>query len=158
MSETYAPASGGPFVQGSHKVNPKEVMFRIREENPKATRKRRIRMFVDEARADPELADACFVSAAINADKAWEKLRSGRNAKKKAERKTKAATAAAAVTKNILDFAMPNGKALRECTFAEVGRWGKQFGRIAAAGRPDQIVGEVLSARRAKALMRAAAS
>lgn len=45
----------------------------------------------------------------------------------------------------LLDFVMPNGKQLRACTFEYCGEIGGWFGKIAEAGDPDQVVGDVLS-------------
>jgi hypothetical protein len=52
----------------------------------------------------------------------------------------------------ILDFTMPNGKQLRHCTFAEVAAAGERFAALAKLGKPDQIVGEVLTAKQAAKL------
>lgn len=45
----------------------------------------------------------------------------------------------------LMDVLLPNGKKLRDSTFracAEAGGW---FGKIAAMGKPDQIVGAILT-------------
>jgi hypothetical protein len=119
-----------------------------------------VRLFIDETRGDPELADVCFEYAAINAYSAWERLRAQpastrRARRRRTTRRSAATTVAAAVRQNILEFEMPNGKLMRDCTFKEVGKAGRAFARIAAAGRPNQIVGEVLSAQRAQTLISA---
>jgi hypothetical protein len=49
---------------------------------------------------------------------------------------------------------MPNGKMLRDCTFAEVGAYGEQFRKLASMGRPQQIIGDVLSEKQVRAIMK----
>jgi hypothetical protein len=59
----------------------------------------------------------------------------------------------AAVQTTFLDFVMPNDKPLRDCTFREVGRFGDKFKKLAALGKPNQIVGQVLSEKQASAVL-----
>lgn len=46
----------------------------------------------------------------------------------------------------LLDFMMPNGKKLRDCTFGYCAEIGGAIGKIGAQGRPSEIVGNVLTA------------
>lgn len=46
----------------------------------------------------------------------------------------------------LLDFAMPNGKRLRDCTFGYCAEIGGAIGKIGARGEPNEIVGKVLTA------------
>lgn len=39
-----------------------------------------------------------------------------------------------------LDFVMPNGKALGDCTFAEIGKIGGAWSKLATGGKPNQKV------------------
>lgn len=54
------------------------------------------------------------------------------------------ATARAVLT---LDFVMPNGKRLRDCTGAETERFGGIFSEIARHVKPTQVVGHHINAR-----------
>ncbi|XUM19751.1 hypothetical protein ACRAVF_18980 [Bradyrhizobium oligotrophicum S58] len=45
----------------------------------------------------------------------------------------------------MLDLIMPNGKKLRECTFAEVARFGGMFTDIGKEGKPTQVIDKHLS-------------
>lgn len=55
--------------------------------------------------------------------------------------------------RRVLDWVMPNGKALRDCTFREVGGWGLGLSRLAKRGKPNEKVGEVLTDAQARALL-----
>ena len=159
------PGYGSPYVQATRATSPKEVMFRLHREHPRADKDELLRLFRSEANTDQELADTCVEIAALNAYLALENVRT-RIAKRPAtpeqqrqEQAREAAQEASIIAERIarsaiLDFVMPNNKKLGECTFKEVGSFGKGFSRIAAAGGPHQIVGEVLSETKAKSLMR----
>jgi hypothetical protein len=47
-----------------------------------------------------------------------------------------------------LDFVMPDSKRLAEWTFAEVGKLGREFAKIAKLGQPHELVGAVLKTDR----------
>jgi hypothetical protein len=159
------PRSGSPYVQGARTTSPKEVMFRLRMENQQATKEDLLRLFRAEANANPELSDVCIEIAAINAYSAWEKLREHPSRSPSQERQAQRERQEASIEQAsevvariqravILDFVMPNNKPLRNCTFKEVRKFGKGFQKLGMAGRPNQIVGEVLSETQAKRLMR----
>jgi hypothetical protein len=163
----YDPHSGSPFAQGARNTSPKEVMFRLRQDNPTSSKSDLIKIFKDEARNDPELDDVCVEIAAINAYEAWERLQPSNPCPSKQKEtpqqkttrqqniKQRAAEIAEKITKAcILDFIMPNDKALRDCTFREVGKFNNGFAKIAKAGKPNQKIGDVLSPEKANALMR----
>jgi len=46
----------------------------------------------------------------------------------------------------LLDFVMPNGKKLRDCTFAYCGQIGGAISKVATHGKPNELVGKILSA------------
>jgi hypothetical protein len=158
MNDALYPGYGSPYVQGARRTSPKEVMWRLLRDNPNEKRESLIKLFMEECRGDVELSDVCFEIAAINAYHSWEGLRArGNSAQQKnrmADRRRMAAGIAGKIVKSILDFMMPNNKPLRECTFGEVGRFGRKFQRIAEAGEPNQIVGDVLSPAKAEQLMK----
>jgi hypothetical protein len=51
----------------------------------------------------------------------------------------------------ILDFLMPNGKAMRECTFGYVREIGGRFAAIGALRKARQVIGDVLTDEQAQA-------
>lgn len=49
------------------------------------------------------------------------------------------------ISARLLDMVMPNGKALRDCTGADVRRFGAGFSSIAKKVKPRQLVGQALT-------------
>lgn len=52
----------------------------------------------------------------------------------------------------LLDIILPSGKRLRDSTFAECGRAGGWFTKLAKMGKPAQVVGKVLTEAKLKAI------
>lgn len=166
ITENLNPRSGSPFVQGARDTSPKAAMYQILNDNPGTDKDAAVELFIEKALADPELNRVALEVVAINAYSAWDSLRSSRPSTSSRLSASARRTDQASVQRRasrvvqrivnacILDFVMPNEKKVRDCTFKEMGQFGKKFQRIAAAGQPSQIVGQVLSARKAKALMR----
>lgn len=165
ITENLNPRSGSPFVQGARDTSPKAAMYQILNDNPGTGQESAVELFIEKALADPELNRVALEVVAINAYNAWDSLRSHspsstrssystRMARQSSVRQRAARTVRRIVHACILDHVMPNEKKVRDCTFKEMGQFGKKFQRIAAAGQPNQIVGQVLSARKAKSLMR----
>jgi hypothetical protein len=149
--------------------NPRDLLLRIRRKNPTADIRESFDFFLEEmekarnrkyitaiyeywhTNAFNALTQKEEHDAKLSKEQAGQKLR--REATRRAEQKTQRATLDAEadteinkiIEASLLDFLMPNDKKLRDCTFGycrEVGGW---LGRIGAAGKPDQIVGDVLS-------------
>lgn len=68
-------------------------------------------------------------------------------AEERAAMATKTKAAAGRVLKSLisLDFIMPNGKPLGKCTFGYATEIGGKFAKIGAMGKPNQIIGKVLT-------------
>jgi radical SAM superfamily enzyme with C-terminal helix-hairpin-helix motif len=52
----------------------------------------------------------------------------------------------------LLDLILPNGKALRDATFAECATAGGWFTKVSKLGKPQQIVGKIVSEEQLKAI------
>jgi len=151
MTEFY-PVYGGPFINKMGQASPYETLKSIIEEMmvggkmppPSETE----RAFIDAMRADENLAEACFRYAHANYRSSIERLMPPQGRKQKPPPATKKIKQRHRVVKEesvklLLDHVTPNGKPLRECTFAEVAVLGKAYARLATAGAPNQIVGKV---------------
>jgi hypothetical protein len=57
------------------------------------------------------------------------------------------------IARFIMHFEMPNGKQLKDCTFAEVGTFGERYVKLRDMGEPDQKIGEVLSQKQVRAVL-----
>lgn len=140
----------GAKVQSWRKDNPRNLLKRMIEESPKKSKDKLLREFNDYVRspAGMEYLDAIIEywfsnnwhSLAEKPDiKGAAAAREARTAQFKSTIKTRA------VEMVFLDFNMPNGKALRDCTGAECKRAGGWFAKIAAKIKPAEKVGNVLS-------------
>jgi nitrogen fixation/metabolism regulation signal transduction histidine kinase len=156
--------AGGPFASKTSDRSLHDVVRLIMERlGPDARFAKLLKECRKEVMADPELIDACVTAAVTNAITAIERIhRSKRSTGTEAAR---AATRDRVLAKamefgsgisetiaTILDFPMPNGKQLRHCTFGEVAAFGERFAKIAKLGKPDQIVGDVITAKQAAKL------
>jgi len=120
-------------------------------------------IFLAEVLKDDEMRDACLRWFHVNARNRLERhalveppaKRTAAQARQAREEKhARAADRMARVDAvMILDHVMPNGKPLRDCTFGYAREVGGDFMCIGRMGRPDQIVGEVLTDQRADAMV-----
>lgn len=116
--------------------------------------------YVARSREDPELGDINAKTACMYA---WNRVtsriktssRRGRGLGK--ERAAKVATMAGKMVEAfkavlVMELILPSGKRVREATFAECKAAGGLFHRLAGKGKPNQIVGKVLTDQQAQAL------
>lgn len=52
----------------------------------------------------------------------------------------------------LLDFKLPNGKMLRDCTFSECAKAGGWLSKLSTKGQPGEIVGAVLTEKEVRAV------
>jgi hypothetical protein len=62
------------------------------------------------------------------------------------------ATKTRAVELVLLDFVLPNGRKLRDCTFSELRRCGGWLTRLARVGQPSDNVGTTLTEKEVRAV------
>lgn len=157
------PTYGAAFVGKISQRSPHDLMRQLMDENPGAPHHKIDKLFVDAVLNDPDLNRACVSGFAVNVRMAVERLASAPASsivigRLKEVKRTKASvkfsgrSAGESIRAAILDFVMPNGKTLRDCTFREVAQAGDRFAKIAAMGRPNQVVGKVLTDEQAARL------
>jgi hypothetical protein len=56
----------------------------------------------------------------------------------------------------VLDLMMPNGEAIRDCSFGYMTKLGGAAARIGAMGKPNQIIGKVITEKQASIAWRKA--
>jgi len=158
---TYA----GPAVHKTSEANPAKIILELMDQNPGARRDQLMAMFRERMRDlipdEPEfitpLADRYFYHEYNNIlgyRRRAEQQSSGSTRKAKAEFKTKVKAAKKRIAAAILDTILPTGKPARDSTFADCKRAGGFWLKVAAKGKPSQIVGEVLSDKQVAALWR----
>jgi hypothetical protein len=161
MSELH-PSYGAPFTPKSGTANPDNLLREIMQENPGASEKTTWPLFREailkhdgiDAAGVYDMNDACLRYYHINARSRLEALMSDSKPEKPSEEKAKAKAEKIKRT-FVLDTPMPNGKLLRDCTVkyacklpGAFARLGKLLGKM---GKPNQLVGEVISNKQADA-------
>lgn len=153
----------GPGIAKTEAQVPDKIVGEIIDEVGDPTNVKEItKRYIARSRDDLELADINAKTACLYA---WNRLtqRSTRSRSFPRDTKTRAQRAAA-VAKDaakmvaavkavcVMDLILPTGKSLRNSTFADCKAAGGLFNRIAAKGKPNQIVGKVLNDQQAQAL------
>jgi hypothetical protein len=137
------------------KRNPTEIMRRLIEDDPNASFDRIFKSWWREVKDDPDCFEAIGIHAGTNI---WVSLTRQRRAPARptaaqaAEREIKVASAVQKILSVLtLDFVMPNGMALRDCTGTQVAKFGGIFAKIGQkAGK--RLVGEALTDAQIKAM------
>jgi len=153
----------------SEHVNPFGYFISIIRENPKSDKAKHISQFktlvlgndfTDYAEAIVDEWCRLKYSAALEAAVPPSRAEIEKRATEQRERTKANREAAAAAVESIkqkiaamtLGHLMPNGKPLGKCTFGYCAEAGGLFADIARLGKPDQIVGEVITAEHLAAI------
>ncbi len=152
----------GPFMNKTTDPSSDKVVLEIIEALGGTTDiKAIIKTYIDRSRGDPELADHNAHAQCLYAfNRVTNKTRftpQARAARKKLIREMAEKMARTIRDICIMDLILPNGKAVRDSTFADCARAGGLFVRLAAKapkGKPNAIVGKVLTDKQAQALWR----
>lgn len=133
------------------KTNPRELLLRIMAEQPEATEEQLFKLFYAAAlkgHYDETVYRYWFTNNynALRPREAEPFSRPERAAKAKAASEERASVAVKRVAEALLaGIILPNGKAVRDCTFAYVRMQGDRFAKLGRMGKPDKIVGAVLT-------------
>ena len=141
--------SGAAAIAQGAQANPRELVAKLIEDNPTASIDvlfRKFRKMITD-REDYQLAiDPYFF---INAHTY---LTTTRNVKRDppGARAAEIAALKSTIVRRVLslDFVMPNGKQLAECTFDEVRKLGREFAKLAKLGQAHELVGAVFKNER----------
>lgn len=149
---------GAAVVRRISKKSPMEVLVSIIEGDPTADKDRLYRKWLDAIRADDECEDAVFRYAFANLLNACDRDRRKSPSRQQIEARKKEMQAMAkkdaqtAVSVILMNLTLPNGKLLRDATFKECAQAGGWFARVAKRGKPNQIVGRVLTEDQLRAM------
>jgi len=159
MTYTEGLRQGAAASRRTSSKNVMELLIRLIEANPKAGTELLFLKWSDAVKDDEDYLDAalrhCFTNLLASVESGRPKpSRSKPSAARTAEQRRQAVEdlKQQARTAVILDFIMPNGKKLRDCTGAYAAQLGGAISRIAAAVKPNQIIGKVLSDEQAQRL------
>lgn len=152
----------GPAIAKTEAQVPDNIVGQIIDEVGDAKNiKEIVKIYVARSRDDLELAD---INAKTTCLYAWNRVtqRSTKSSPRNMKARAKARSAAVAKQASkmveairavcVMDLILPTGKCLRESTFAQCKAAGGLFMRIAAKGKPNQVVGKVLTDKQAQTL------
>lgn len=143
--------TGAAATRRTSKLNPMEILTNLRDKDPTESKERQFEKWRKIIEGNETLLEATLFHAFINY---WSSLdrdhRAERRQPEQPEQKAQRAAEVALLVeraKNIvlLDLILPGGKKLRDATFADCAKAGSWYAKIAKRGRPNQIVGVVLS-------------
>jgi hypothetical protein len=149
----FNPNLGKPYATKSGQADPDDVLREIMEEMPGSTEQQTWPLFRQEILKSDDLVEICLRRYHVGVRRRL--YREATNKQSVKERKSRAAAKAEKVKDIfILDFIMPNGQRLRDCTFGYVRKVGGAFSKLGEMGKPNQVVGQILSNKQADAAVR----
>lgn len=145
------------LARGATTKNPFETVYSLVDDNPGADKQSLFAQFNDHAGDDPELQRAVNYWFFCNAHSYATTSRNRRaDVEKRREAKVHQEVLAEKFVTQIvvLDLTMPNGKAMRDCTGAEMAKFGNRFQKLAERVGKTKTVGSVLNEDQVKEIMK----
>jgi hypothetical protein len=149
-------STGASFIAGKSEHNPRDLVIDAIKAMPGAGRKEvfeRFRTMLAEAGDDCNRAVEWYFFVNMH-----DYLMTNRNRPDPIERATarqqQTERVEAIKAQIMLDLDMPNGKKMRDCTGAEMARFGNRYQRIAEKVGKAKTVGSVLNEDQVKAIMK----
>lgn len=144
--------TGAAAIRRASKANPLEVLVGIREDDPTASNTVQFKAWWKKIQADVDLLDAvgfyAFTNMASTLDRSTVTVRKSKaraKATRRAEKRLVESLVQRVAKVAFLELTMPNGKKLRQCTFADCGAFGGFYKRLALKGKPSEIVGKKMT-------------
>jgi hypothetical protein len=151
-------STGASFVAGKSAHNPRDLVVTVLEKAPDAEREEQFQQFrqllAKRADAFQRAVDWYFF---LNMSTY---LTTNRNVRPDPVQRAESVAIQQEMVESIkaqivmLDLTMPNGKPMKECTGAEMSRFGNRFQRIAEKVGKTKTVGAVLNEDQVKAIMK----
>lgn len=140
----------GAKVQSWKRANPRDLLKRLIEEQPRADKETLFKAFRDQVRGDDgeDFLDSIIEYWFANNYHSLTERPSpapSKAAKRARVEEIKATIKARAAKMILLDMVLPNGKPLRDCTGRECAKAGGWFTKIAGQVKSGDIVGKVMS-------------
>jgi hypothetical protein len=138
--------------------NPQQILAELTERDPTASVDRLFKKWKSAIIDDVDLLDAALRHAFTNMLTNIDRGRRGRTSvatrvQQKIEREQAIKQMQVKIERVVLlNIKLPNGKLLRDCSFAECKKAGGWFLKVAKMGRPTQIVGLTLSEEKLQAI------
>ena len=149
------PRTGAAANRRRDQANPMELLAGLAEQFPKDGEESLFLKWSEKIDSDDELLEAVKRHTFTNLLSALRRNhgRAAASPALRAEAAAKTHEEAIKITETIkrvvfLNLILPNGKALRYCTFAECAAAGGWFTKVGKLGKPTQIVGQTVSEER----------
>jgi len=151
-------AKGASFIAMASEHNPRDLVVELVKKNPEADRKQlfvTFREMLDESGDDYKRAVEWYFFVNM-----YDYLVTSRRAVpdpvERAEARVQQRERIEAIKAQIvmLDLQMPNGKKMRDCTGAEMAKFGNRYQRIAERVGKGRLVGSVLDEDQVRAIMK----
>lgn len=150
-------STGASFVAEKSEHNPRDLVIEAVKKMPEASRKERFdRFWLSLTDAGEEYQRAVAWYFFVNMHDYLTTNRSQVNPARRTEVRTQQTEVVERIKAQIimLNLTMPNGKAMKDCTGAEMARFGNRYQRIAEKVGKAKLVGAVLSEDQVKAIMK----
>jgi hypothetical protein len=158
MTHVESVRTGAAAVRRISRKNPMEVLAQLRAGNPTADFQYQFVKWRELVERDDECHEAAMLHAFRNLWTSLDRDAAKETPQRRAEREARAREeiekAKQKIVYRLLDFALPNGKLLRNCTGKECKEAGGWLTAVAAKVKPNEIVGKVLSEEKLRALYR----
>lgn len=135
----------GAKRQSFEENNPRDLLVRVMAENRGASEATLLKRFTEAVRDDADYIGPIIGYWFANNYRSARRASPQERAASAKVQTRLVETIKRAVLSISLDFVMPNGKPLRDCTGGECARAGGWFAKIAKRVKPNQVVGNVLS-------------
>lgn len=150
-------STGASFVAAKEDNNPRDFVVEVIKKAPDATRKEQFEEFrallADNSDEYQRAVDWYFF---VNMHDYMTSNRSRPDPVQRAEARQQQSEVVERIKAQIimLDLTMPNGKAMKDCTGAEMARFGNRYQQIAEKVGKAKTVGSVLNEDQVKAIMK----
>lgn len=150
-------STGASFIAEKTDHNPRDLVIETVKAMPEASRAERFERFrLILAEMGDEYHRAIEWYFFVNMHDYLTTARNQRDPMQRAEAKVKQTELVESIKAQIvmLDLTMPNGKAMKDCTGAEMAKFGNRFQKIAERVGKAKTVGSVLSEEQVKGIMK----
>lgn len=152
-------ATGASFIAQEKEDNPRDIVVNLLKQYPSLDRTSLFSKFREELKGYDDYQRKVDWYFFVNMHDYLTGSRKGATLSDRISNREEAQRRAATIKQKVvevilLDLMLPNGKSLRDCTFADCAKAGGFFAKIANKGKPRQVVGDVLSEEQLRACVR----
>jgi hypothetical protein len=144
MSDTHTNTKAKKSKASNQHSDIYDLMRDLVKDNPGLNPPKLIRKWLDIVRDDPNMCESAIELAGRFVYNSVLAKKPARDREKETERTRKR------IASSMFSMVMPNGKTLGKCTFGELAKHNKGFGRLAKLGKPHQIIEDTITEAQAR--------